>query len=45
MEITVSTNMRKTPMAEAYPMLKTLKPDSYMYWNRDVLDVPGPGRM
>ena len=26
-------------------MLNTLNPDSYIYWNRDVLEVPGPGRI
>ena len=30
------------PIELAYPSLNTLKPDSYMYWNKDTLDVPGP---
>ena len=44
-EITIRIRISTTPMADAYPILNTLKPDSYMYWNREELDVPGPGRM
>lgn len=45
MEITIKIRISTTPIAEAYPMLNTLKPDSYIYWNREELEVPGPGRM